>query len=105
MPMISKSLAGALALVSIAAPSSALADDPNDPAMRNRAAREADKAEIRRLNREQYAYVRERDARYRAGWKAYRDHPQAQADYDRAMSDWRRAVKLCRDGHHEYCAR
>jgi hypothetical protein len=103
--MLSRTLAGALALATLAVPATALADDPNDPAMRNKAAREADKAEIRRLNRAQQAYVRERDAGYRAGWKAYRDYPQKQADYERQMAEWRRAVKLCESGHREYCAR
>ncbi|WP_305095673.1 hypothetical protein [Croceibacterium aestuarii] len=103
--MIAKTLAGALALVSIALPHAAWADDPNDPAMRERKAREADAAEIRRLNREQQAYVSQRDAGYRAGWQAYRDYPQAKADYERQMAEWRRAVRLCQSGHYEYCAR
>lgn len=103
--MIARTLAGALALATLAVPQAAFADDPNDPAMRDRKAREADAAEIRRLNREQYAYVRERDAGYRQGWESYRNQPQAQAEYERAMAEWRRAVRLCREGHYEYCAR
>ncbi|MXO59238.1 hypothetical protein GRI89_06760 [Altererythrobacter salegens] len=103
--MFAKSLAGALALVSLTLPQAAWADDPNDPAMRNKKAREADAAEIRRLNREQQAYVSQRDAGYQAGWDAYRAYPQAQADYDKQMAEWRRAVKLCESGHREYCAR
>lgn len=48
----------------------ALADDPRDPAMTPDAiARDA--ATIRRLNREQYDYVRERDAGYAQGWRDY----------------------------------
>lgn len=98
-------LAGALALAGVSIPSVAFADDPNDPKMRNRAAREADAAEIRRLNREQLDYVRKRDSQYAEGWRQYRDYPAAQEDYRRRMDAWRRAVRMCESGHHEYCSR
>ena len=103
--MGSRFMAGAVALWLAAIPCVALADDPNDREMRNRAAREADAAEVRRLNREQHAYVSRRDAQYQAGWQAYREAPQRQAEYERAMAEWRRAVRLCESGRHEYCAR
>jgi hypothetical protein len=83
----------------------ALADDPRDPAMQSRAARAADAAEIRRLNNEQAAYVKQRDARYAEGWRAYREYPRAQAEHEQRMAEWRRAVRLCEQGHYEYCRR
>nr|WP_247718240.1 hypothetical protein [Qipengyuania proteolytica] len=89
----------------IVLPVAASADDPNDPAMRTKAARERDAAEIRRLNREQLRHVRARDAQYAKGWAATRASSAARQDYERAMAEWRRAVRLCREGRHEYCAR
>lgn len=103
-------------------PQVALADDPRDPAMRNRAAREADAAEIRRLNRAQAAYVQQRDAHYAAGWQDYREaqasryerrandaderaYREASRDYENAMAEWRRDVQACRSGYYERCAR
>jgi hypothetical protein len=104
--MKNRVLTSAVALgCALVASSAALADDPRDAAMQSRSARERDAAEVRRLNREQLRYVQERDARYAKGWQAYRDYPAKQAEYERAMAEWRRAVKLCEDGHHEYCAR
>jgi len=99
-----------------------LADDPRDPAMKNRAAREADAAEIRRLNRAQAAFVQQRDAHYAAGWQQYREaqgarserrasdaderaYREARRDYETAMADWRRDVQACRSGYYERCAR
>jgi len=86
----------------------ASADDPNDPAMKNAAARARDSAETRRLNQAQLAYVSERDARTAqakretqgANDKAYAD---ARADYERKMAAWRRAVAACNAGQREYC--
>ena len=107
--------AAALCLLLPALP--AAADDPGDPAMANAAARARDKAEIRRLNLEQLAKVRARDAGYAEGWRAYRDarsqeadptptgNAARQADYERRMAEWHRAVALCEAGHREYCAR
>lgn len=95
-------------------PTVALADDPNDPAMRSPAARAADRAQIRALNREELAYTRERDARYAQGWRTARsgDHEMAMADYARSreqyeqqMADWRRAVAACRQGDYSACDR
>lgn len=97
--------AGALALGVLALPGTAWADDPKDPSMRSKAARERDAAIIRQLNRDQYAYVSQRDARQAAGWQAYRDQPRRQAEYERAMAEWRRAVRLCQSGQRQYCAR
>ena len=70
-----------------------------------------DRAEIRRLNREQLRYVRTRDAEYARGWEARRahaqalaDHEQARADYERRMEQWREAVRRCEAGEYRYCA-
>jgi hypothetical protein len=98
-------LASAAALAAIFTAIPAMADDPNDPAMRSAAARERDRATIRRLNQQELARVRARDAQYAEGWRAYRDAPRRQAEYDRKMAEWRRAVRLCNSGHYEYCAR
>ncbi len=116
-----KSIAGALALGLIVLSGAALADDPNDPSMRSAAARARDKAIIKRLNQEQLAYVRQRDAGYASGWQAYRegravsardgddagqaDYARSRADYESDMAEWRRAVSACRSGRYEYCAR
>ena len=100
-----KLFAGALALGCVAVSSAAYADDPNDPTMRSAAARARDKAIIRQLNLDQAAYVRQRDARQAAGWQAYKDYPAQKAAYERRMAEWRRAVRLCRVGQYEYCAR
>lgn len=98
--------------------SAALADDPNDPLLsRSAAARARDKAIIRRLNQEELARVRERDARYAEGWRAYRDQGASNERYDRAMQDyqrqraeyerrraeWRHAVARCEAGDYRYC--
>ena len=114
----------ALALGTVLMPGPALADDPNDPTMRTSAARARDRAIIRRLNQEQLAHVRQRDARYAEGWQAYRerggnsqDYAQRRSDYQRArqryaedrrdyehqMAAWRRAVAACRAGDRSAC--
>ena len=98
-----KLFAGALALGLATFSPAAHADDPNDPSMRNPAARARDKAIIRQLNLDQAAYVKARDARQSAGWRAYRNYPAQQAAYDRRMAEWRRAVRLCESGRYEYC--
>ncbi|MGN6357358.1 MAG: hypothetical protein ACTHLU_07735 [Novosphingobium sp.] len=114
-------------LAAVAVPTVALADDPNDPAMRTAAARLRDREIIRQLNRDELARVRERDAGYAEGWQAYRDragpaavdpgysrqsqdYARAQADYarDRAayqrdLARWRRAVAACRAGDYSAC--
>ena len=101
--------AAALAFAFVAFPATALADDPNDAAMRNAAERARDAATIKRLNQEQLAKVRARDAGYAAGWQAYRDGPgenaRRQAEYARQMAEWRRAVARCNAGDYDYCAR
>lgn len=96
-------LAGALALGCITMPSVALADDPNDPTMRSAAARAKDRAIIRKLNLDQAAYVKARDARQAKGWAAYKAYPAKRAAHERRMAEWRRAVRMCENGHHEYC--
>lgn len=118
---------GALFLVAMAAcmmSGTAQADDPRDPTMQSPAARARDRAIIRKLNMDQAAYVRERDARemrrYRnaqlAGNQEYaarrQDYREAMADhqrerdaYARAMADWRRAVARCRAGDYSACDR
>lgn len=100
-----KLFAGALALGCATVSSVAFADDPNDPSMRSAAARARDKAIIRKLNLDQAAYVKARDARQAAGWRAYRAYPQQRAAHERRMAEWRHAVRMCESGHHEYCAR
>lgn len=114
-----------LALAATLAPTLALADDPKDPVLsRSAEARARDKAIIRQLNQDQLAHVRERDARYADGWKAWREqggqqqaYSAARADHERAMdayareraayererAAWRRAVQQCEAGHYEYC--
>lgn len=120
-------LFAALTLGAVVVPSLALADDPKDPLLsRSAEARARDKAIIKKLNQDQLAHVRERDARYAEGWKAWREqggrddmYAARRQDYDRAMDDyarqraeyereraaWRRAVQLCEAGHYEYCER
>jgi hypothetical protein len=95
--------------------------------MRSAAARLRDREIIRQLNRNELARVRERDAGYAEGWRAYRDragsaevdpgysrqsqdYVRAQADYaqDRAayqrdLARWRRAVAACRAGDYSAC--
>ena len=88
-------------------PAVALADDPHDPTMRSSAARERDRAIIRRMNQQQLAYVRERDARimrnYRRAQGGGEGYADARADYERQMASWRRAVAACNAGRWEYC--
>ncbi|MEM7666629.1 MAG: hypothetical protein AAF250_12295 [Pseudomonadota bacterium] len=96
---------GAAFIGIVAMPTTVLADDPKDPAMQTREARERDAAEIRRLNREQLRYVQRRDAEYARGWQATRDHKAAMADYERQMAEWREAVRRCRAGDRRYCDR
>lgn len=103
--MTIKPFAGALALGFVAVPSVALADDPNDPAMRSAAARAKDRAIVRQLNLDQAAYVKARDARQARGWAAYNAYPAQRAAHERQLAEWRRAVRLCESGHYEYCAR
>jgi hypothetical protein len=109
------------ALVAAVIPAVALADDPNDPAMRSAAARARDRQIIRQLNQHELAMVRERDARYAEGWRAARngssdntvraqDHDRAMTDYardraryEREMAAWRRAVAACRAGDYSAC--
>jgi hypothetical protein len=98
-------------------PAAAWADDPHDAAMRNAEARARDAAGVRRLNREQLAYVQQRDAGYAEGWRATRADDRAsdggyaregsyareRARYEREMAEWRRAVAACRSGDYDAC--
>ncbi|QFT78228.1 hypothetical protein [Erythrobacter sp. THAF29] len=100
-------IAGAIfAFGSTAAPAPASAAcNPDDCGGMSREALARDKAEIRRLNREQLRYVRKRDAEYAKGWRARRQHKQDLADYERRMAEWRDAVRRCNAGDYRYCAR
>lgn len=113
------------ALVVAMLPTVARADDPNDPTMRSAAARARDHAMIRRLNLNELARTRARDARYASGWADYRQAnaggeraryvPEAEyaqasqgyardrAQYDQRMVAWRRAVAACRAGDYDAC--
>ncbi len=108
--------------------SPALADDPRDPTMTPEAIAR-DRAIIRKLNQDQLAYVRQRDAQYAKGWKAYRqsgdddgdfeegdypsgradyarqsrDYAQARRDYEADLAQWRRDVAACRAGNYSRC--
>ena len=103
-------LAGALVLGAVLLPTAALADDPRDPSMRSAAARARDRAIIKRMNQDQLAHVRARDARRMASFRAAQsrrdtNYAEARADYDRKMAAWRRTVAACNAGQWEYCHR
>ena len=97
----------ALALVAAFVPAAALADDPRDPTMRSAAAQARDRAIIKRMNQQQLAYVRERDARNRPTYRVTdadsETYANARADYAREMAAWRRAVAACNSGRWEHC--
>lgn len=96
--------------------SPALADDPNDPSMTPQAIAR-DRAIIRKLNQDQLASVRKRDAQYAEGWKAYRgergeapaedrgarDYAEARSQYEADLAQWRRDVAACRSGNYSRC--
>lgn len=108
----------------VAASSPALADDPNDPTMTPDAVAR-DRAIIRKLNQDQLAYVRQRDAQYAEGWNTYqggrrnqnsgqnasrygdedgaRDYAQARRQYEADLAQWRRDVSACRAGDYSRC--
>lgn len=100
-------LVRAVAIGAALMPVAALADDPHDPTMRSAAARARDRAIIKRMNQQQLAYVRQRDARmmrnYRAAGGDRGGYEEARADYARQMAAWRRAVAACNAGRWEYC--
>lgn len=97
-----------LALGAALLPAPALADDPHDPAMRSAAARARDRAIIKRMNQQQLAYVRQRDARQ---WRSQREtqrgyddsYADARAEYAQKMKAWRHAVAACNAGNWDYC--
>ncbi|GAO39493.1 hypothetical protein SCH01S_32_00300 [Sphingomonas changbaiensis NBRC 104936] len=104
------SLTCALVMSAALLPAAAHADDPHDPSMRSPAARARDRAIIRRMNQDQLAYVRKRDAGRMQAFhdaRAGRDarYADARADYQRKMAEWRHAVAACRAGRWEYCDR
>ena len=104
--MIGRTLAGILVLGMLACPGVAAADDPNDPAMRSKAARARDHEIIRQLNLRELRRVRERDARWaRENAERRADHDLAMERYQHEMAAWRRAVAACRAGDHRACAR
>ncbi len=76
--MKSRCVAGAIALSLMAISSAALADNPNDAAMRNAHARAHDRAGVRKLNEAEQKRVRERDARLAKQWREWRAAQQAQ---------------------------
>ncbi|WP_068085009.1 hypothetical protein [Novosphingobium rosa] len=106
-----------MALATVALPSLALADDPNDPTMRSSAARARDREAIRQLNLREAARVRERDARYAEGWSNSQSYSapryessdssyaRSRAQYERELAAWRHAVRACQAGDYDYCAR
>ena len=117
-PLCAAAIGGLAMLLPVSA-SAACGPDP-DPETdcrdtRSAAEREADVAEIRRLNNEQARYVRQRDARLteqaqarnaRQAERYARErqrYEQNQAQYEAEMAEWRRRVRLCREGHYEYC--
>ncbi|KEY97102.1 hypothetical protein AI27_21255 [Sphingomonas sp. BHC-A] len=97
----------ALAIGLALLPVPAHADDPNDPTMRSAAARARDRATIKRMNQQQLAYVRQRDARimqnYRQAQGQRESYADARDEYARSMAEWRRAVAACNAGRWEYC--
>lgn len=92
------------------APSPALACNPDDCRGLSKEELARDRAEIRRLNREQLRHVQRRDAEYARGWDATRQHQNDMAAYEaereayeRRMEEWREAVRRCRAGDRRYC--
>lgn len=101
------------AVVALVLSSTASADDPNEKLSPQELA--LDRATVRRLNNEQLASVRQRDARYAMGWRAYDSqhgssskqvkYAQAQRQYEADLARWRRDVAACRAGDYSRCAR
>ena len=99
-------------LAGVPSASPALACNPDDCKGLSAEELARDRAEIRRLNREQLRYVQRRDAEYSRGWDAQRQHAddmrayeQDRAEYERRMAQWREAVRRCRAGDWRYCDR
>lgn len=102
----------AVAMLMATMPSTAFADDPRDPAMRNSEARQRDAEMVRKLNQQESDRVLERDAACARGKSSSRDYAKARADYERDyaryeqdMAKWRRATAACRAGDYSACAR
>lgn len=103
------SLVCVLAMGAALVPAAALADDPQDMTMRNAAERAHDRAVTRRMNQDQLAYVRQRDARSLQSYGEAQSqddnaYAAARAEYARKMAAWRHAVAACNAGRWEYCA-
>ncbi|VWX51397.1 hypothetical protein [Novosphingobium sp. 9U] len=105
-------------------PQGALADNPHDPTMTPEAIAR-DRETIRKMNLDQLAYVRQRDARYAGGWQDYAEarperrlkeaddygaRSQAYAQdlaryreerrrYDREMAQWEQDRAACPTGY------
>jgi hypothetical protein len=91
----SVALAGYAVLASLSLSALAMADDPNDPGMRSKAARDRDRAIIRQLNLKELERVRARDARYAKDWDAYRAY----------HGDDARTLPRCRGANDTHCRR
>ena len=78
--MKSRIVSGALALGFAIVSPAALADDPNDPAMRTAAARARDREIIRQLNLAELRKVRARDARQAQQWRIWREWQRTHGD-------------------------
>lgn len=78
--MKSRILSGAFALGFVIVSSGALADDPNDPQMRDPRARARDREIIRQLNLAELRKVRARDARQAQQWRIWREWQRTHGD-------------------------
>ncbi|HWU01601.1 MAG TPA: hypothetical protein VN222_02580 [Novosphingobium sp.] len=92
------------AMAAVLAPASAMADDPNDPAMRDPVMRARDREMVRQLNLRENERTRARDERFArerdASYSRYADN---QAQYERQMAAWRQSVAACRAGDYSAC--
>ncbi|MBV1918316.1 MAG: hypothetical protein KUG65_09695 [Sphingomonadaceae bacterium] len=95
----------ATVLALAAGSTSALADDPLDPAM-DEAAIARDREIIRKLNRDMLAQVQARDRAYAKGWK---DYARAKTDprygpehYERRLADFKRTQSRYAQDRRQY---
>ena len=109
-PSITTAIAAIIIGTSASSPAPAFACNPDGCKGLSAEELARDRAEIRRLNREQKRYVDRRDAEYARGWNARKDHAQdlaayhaERAEYERRMEQWREAVRRCRAGDYRYC--
>ncbi len=110
LPSITTAIASLIIGISATSPAPALACNPDD--CRGLSAKDLarDRAETRRLNREQKRYVDRRDGEYARGWDAQRRHKDEIAAYhaereayERRMAQWREAIRRCEAGDWRYC--